>query len=399
MRKIHRGGEERSSAPAGRKVNVNNSRREPQPGRGRGPKEPDEPQEPQEKKQHPVLRFLGRTIATVLCLCVMLGSLVAVGAVYYVVQATANDGDLLDLDNIQLSQSSVVVATDPDTGAQVEYATLRSSNSHRVWADLEQIPTNLQYAFICTEDKDFYNEPGVNFKRTIGAMVNEYLLPIYSSKQGASTLEQQLIKNLTDDDSASGIEGALRKLREIYRALCLSRSYSKETILEAYLNTISFTGTIQGVQTAANEYFNKDVSQLTLWECATIASITKNPTNYNPYTNPENLINRRNFLMYNMWQQGVISEEDYRNAAAQPLVLAEEDDSKKTSSVTSYFTDALFTEVVQDIMAKENISESEAQKLLYTGGFTIEATVNTKVQSAMEPDAQRRRRLLPGRLA
>ena len=384
MRKIHRGGEERSSAPAGRKVNVNNSRREPQPGRGRGPKEPDEPQEPQEKKQHPVLRFLGRTVATVLCLCVMLGSLVAVGAVYYVVQATANDGDLLDLDNIQLSQSSVVVATDPDTGAQVEYATLRSSNSHRVWADLEQIPTNLQYAFICTEDKDFYNEPGVNFKRTIGAMVNEYLLPIYSSKQGASTLEQQLIKNLTDDDSASGIEGALRKLREIYRALCLSRSYSKETILEAYLNTISFTGTIQGVQTAANEYFNKDVSQLTLWECATIASITKNPTNYNPYTNPENLINRRNFLMYNMWQQGVISEEDYRNAAAQPLVLAEEDDSKKTSSVTSYFTDALFTEVVQDIMAKENISESEAQKLLYTGGFTIEATVNTKVQSAME---------------
>ena len=162
----------------------------------------------------------------------MAGSLVAVGAVYYVVQATASDGDLLDLDNIELSQSSLVVATDPDTGAQVEYATLRSSNSHRVWADLEQIPTNLQYAFICTEDKDFYNEPGVNFKRTIGAMINEYLLPIYSSKQGASTLEQQLIKNLTSDKSASGIEGALRKLREIYRALILSRSYSKESLPE-----------------------------------------------------------------------------------------------------------------------------------------------------------------------
>ena len=383
MRKINRAGEGHSPAPAGRKVNVSNSRRESQPGPKRG-REPKEPKEPREKGRHPILRFIGRTIATLICLGIMAGSLVAVGAVYYVVQATANDGDLLDLDNIELSQSSVVMATDPDTGAQVEYATLRSSNSHRVWADLEQIPTNLQYAFICTEDKDFYNEPGVNFKRTIGAMVNEYLLPIYSSKQGASTLEQQLIKNLTDDKSASGIEGALRKLREIYRALCLSRSYSKETILEAYLNTISFTGTIQGVQTAANEYFNKDVSQLTLWECATIASITKNPTNYNPYTNPENLINRRNFLMYNMWQQGVISEEDYRNAAAQPLVLAEEEDTKKNSSVTSYFTDALFTELVQDIMDKENISESEAQKLLYTGGFTVESTVNTKVQSAME---------------
>ena len=337
------------------------------------------------KKGHPVLRFIGRAIVTMFCVGIMLGSALAVGAVYYVVQATANDGDLLNLDNIELSQSSVVMATDRQTGAQVEYAVLRSSNSHRVWADLEQIPRNLQYAFICTEDKDFYTEPGVNFKRTIGAMINEYILPIYSSKQGASTIEQQLIKNLTDDDSSSGIQGALRKLREIYRALCLSRAYSKETILEAYLNTISFTGTIQGVQTAANEYFNKDVSQLTLWECATIASITKNPTNYNPYTNPENLINRRNFLMYNMWQQGIITEQEYRDAAAQPLVLAEEDASRnKAASTTSYFTDALFNEVVKDIMVKENVEESVAQKMLYSGGLTIEATVDPKLQRTME---------------
>ena len=191
----------------GRKVNVSNSRREEPPKRGRAPREP---KEPREKAKHPILRALGRTLATLICLGIMVCSLAAVAAVYYAVQATANDGNLLDLDNIELSQSSTVVATDPDTGAQVEYATLRSSNSHRVWADLEQIPTNLQYAFICTEDKDFYNEPGVNFKRTIGAMVNEYLLPIYSSKQGASTLEQQLIKNLTSDKSASGVEGALR---------------------------------------------------------------------------------------------------------------------------------------------------------------------------------------------
>lgn len=380
MRKIHRSGEEAPSrASAGRKLNVSSSRRE-QP--ARQPERSKEPKEP--KKGHPVLRFLGRLIATLICLGIMAGSLLAVCAVYYVVQATANDGDLLNLDNIELSQSSVVVATDPDTGAQVEYAVLRSSNSHRVWADLEQMPEYLQYAFICTEDKDFYNEPGVNFKRTIGAMINEYVLPIYGSKQGASTLEQQLIKNLTDDDSSSGIEGALRKLREIYRALCLSKQYSKETILEAYLNTISFTGTIQGVQTAANEYFDKDVSELTLWECATIASITKNPTNYNPYTNPENLVNRRNFIMYNMWQQGVISEEEYRYGAAQPLVLAEEDSTRKTTTVTSYFTDALFTQLVQDIMEKEGCTEAEAQKLIYTGGLTIEATVDTKVQTAME---------------
>lgn len=358
---------------------MNSSRREP------APEQPSRrPKKEKQKKRHPILCFFGRLIATLICLGIMAGSAAAVCMVYYVVEATANDGDLLDLDNIELSQSSVVLATDPDTGEQVEYAVLRSSNSHRVWADLEQIPTYLQYAFICTEDKDFYNEPGVNFKRTFGAMVNEYILPIYSSKQGASTLEQQLIKNLTDDNSASGIEGALRKLREIYRALCLSRAYSKETILEAYLNTISFTGTIQGVQTAANEYFDKDVSELTLWECATIASITKNPTNYNPYTNPENLINRRNYILYNMWNQGIISEEDYRSAAAQPLVLAEEDSDRNKSSTTSYFTDALFNEVVDAIMEKEGVDEATAQNMLYTGGYTIEATVNPKMQTAME---------------
>ena len=404
MRRIHRTdgaqGARGAASAAGspRRVNTSQSRKESAPaggrsgshaggagggaGGGRGPQK--EPKPKKEKKGHPVLRWMFRLFATLVCLGIMTVCALVVCGVFYVVQATANDGDLLDLDSIELSQSSVVVATDPDTGAQIEYATLRSSNSHRMWVDLEQIPEYLQYAFICTEDKDFYNEPGFNLKRTVGAMINEYIVPIYSSKQGASTIEQQLIKNLTDDDSASGIEGALRKLREIYRAYTLYRNYSKETILEAYLNTISFTGTIQGVQTAALEYFNKDVSQLTLWECASIASITKNPTNYNPYTNPENLINRRNFVLYNMWDQGIISEEIYREAIAQPLVLAEEDGSRTTATNNSYFTDALFEEVVQDIMEKEDITQAAAQQMLYTGGFTIEATVNLKIQTQME---------------
>ena len=254
-RKIHRGAARTDVQPTGgRKVNVSNSRREAPPKSGRAPREP---KEPREKAKHPILRALGRTLATLICLGIMVCSLAAVAAVYYAVQATANDGNLLDLDNIELSQSSTVVATDPDTGAQVEYATLRSSNSHRVWADLEQIPTNLQYAFICTEDKDFYNEPGVNFKRTIGAMVNEYLLPIYSSKQGASTLEQQLVKNLTGDSE----QDILRKVREIFRALGLCNRYSKETILEAYLNTIPLTGTIYGMEAGAQEYFGKSVEE------------------------------------------------------------------------------------------------------------------------------------------
>lgn len=337
------------------------------------------------KKGHPILTFFFRLIITLICLGIMAGSALAVCVIYYVVEATAQDGELLDLDSVELSQSSRVIAIDSRTGEEMEYATLRSGNSHRVWVDLETIPENLQNAFICTEDKDFYTEPGVNFKRTIAAMVNEYVLPIFGSKQGASTLEQQLIKNLTEDKSSSGFEGALRKLREIYRALGLSRNYSKSTILEVYLNTISFTGTIQGVQTAANEYFNKDVSQLTLAECASIASITKNPTNYNPYTNPENLTNRRNFLLWNMRDQGKITEAQYQEAKAAPLVLAEElTEYSATTTNNSYFTDALFEELVKDIMVKENCTSSAAQKIIYTSGLTIYATVEPSIQNQME---------------
>ena len=319
--------------------------------------------------------FLWRAIVVVGCIGTMVCCAVSVALSKYIVEVTQEDAQVLDLDNLKLAQTSILYDRNGN-----EYASW-SSNSHRIWVELGDIPDDLKWAFICTEDKDFYKEPGVNFKRTIGAAVNMLTgNRLYGSTQGASTLEQQLIKNITGDDE----QDAMRKVREIFRALGLCHRYSKQTILEAYLNTISFTGTIQGVQTAANEYFNKDVSQLTLWECAAIASITKNPTNYNPYTNPENLIHRRNFILYNMWQQGVISEDDYRNAAAQPLVLAEDTSKKNTSSVTSYFTDALFNEVVGDIMEKEGVDEATAQNMLYTGGYTIEATVNPKMQTAME---------------
>lgn len=388
MGKIQRSdGGAQASHSAGRRLNTSKSRQASGTPSGSAPKKPDKPQKPDKPPLwRRIVGGIFKLLAALICLGIMAGSALTVCAVYYVVEATADDGNLLDLDGIELSQSSKILAQDPSTGQWVEYATLKSSNSYRVWADLEQIPENLQYAFICTEDKDFYSEPGVNIKRTIGAMVNEYIIPIYSSKQGASTIEQQLVKNLTEDDSASGIEGALRKLREIYRAFGLYRNYSKATILEAYLNTISFTGTIQGVQTAANEYFNKDVSQLTLAECATIASITKNPTNYNPYTNPENLVNRRNYLLYNMWNQGKISEEQYLAAKAEPLVLAEEVQTATPANTAnnSYFTDALFRELTKEIAEAEDITEAAAQKKIYTGGYTIYATVNPFIQNQME---------------
>ena len=156
------------------------------------------------------------------------------------------------------------------------------------------MPEDLQNAVIAVEDKDFRSEPGINVKRTIAAALNEFTgNALLGSKQGASTLEQQLVKNLTGDSE----QDILRKVREIFRALGLCNRYSKETILEAYLNTIPLTGTIYGMEAGAQEYFGKSVEELSLAECAELASITKNPKSFNPATNPENLLKRRDHVL------------------------------------------------------------------------------------------------------
>ena len=329
------------------------------------------------RKRHPVAAFF-RFIGCLLCVCVMAASVGGVLLSMYIVQVTANDGDVLDLDNQKNKQTTIVYDKNSD-----EYATL-TKGENRIWRELSAMPENLQHAVIAIEDKDFYNEPGINIKRTIGAALNEFTdHALYGSQQGASTLEQQLIKNLTGDNETD----KMRKVREIFRALGLSNKYSKETVLEAYLNTIPLTGIVCGMEAGANEYFGKHVEDLTLSECAILASITKNPTKYNPFTNPEQLVKRRNHVLYEMYNQGYITEDEYNSATAETIKVVESKGGAENvtrTSNNSYFTDALFNEVVQDIMTKEGISESEAQKLLYTGGFTIEATVNTKLQSKME---------------
>ena len=336
------------------------------------------------KKKWGFWGWLWRIVVVCGCLGVMVASAAAVAVVYYVVDATANDN--LDLDRLSQSQSSAALAYDANTEQWVEIVQFKSTSSHRLQVDLEQVPENLQWAFICTEDKDFYNEPGVNIKRTIAAMINEYIFPILGSKQGASTIEQQLIKNILVDNASSGIEGAMRKLREIFRAWGLYKNFSKATILECYLNTISFTGTIQGVQTAADEYFNKDVSELTLAECAVIASITKAPRTYDPYNNPENLLERRNHVLYNMYDQGKITEAEYTEAKNSPLVLTEDHSESNTSSqdVRSYFEDALYEQLVDDFMEQNEWTREQASDYIFTGGLTVYATVDLEMQAAME---------------
>ncbi len=330
------------------------------------------------KKRRSVVGSIFRFIGCLLCVCVMLCSVGGVLLSMYIVQVTADDGEILDLDNQKNKQTTIIYDKYGN-----EYATL-TQGENRIWRELSAMPEDLQNAVIAIEDKDFYNEPGINLKRTIGAALNELTdHAIYGERQGASTLEQQLIKNLTGDDDVD----KMRKVREIFRALGLANRYSKETILEAYLNTISLTGIVCGMEAGAQEYFGKHVEDLTLSECAVLASITNNPTKYNPFTNPENLIDRRNHVLYQMWTQDYITEDEYNSACAETITLAETSSTTENvtrSSQNSYFTDALYYELLNDLQEKLNMTADEAKSMIFNGGLRVYSTVDPEVQTAIE---------------
>ena len=342
------------------------------------PVNPQDPKKKKKKKRRSIPGMILRFIGCVFCVGIMLCSVGGVLLSMYIVQVTADDGEVLDLDNQKNKQTTIIYDKNGN-----EYATL-TQGENRIWRELSAMPENLQHAVIAIEDKDFYHEPGINIKRTIGAALNEFTdHAIYGSQQGASTLEQQLVKNLTGDDEVD----KMRKVREIFRALGLANRYSKETILEAYLNTIPLTGIVCGMEAGAQEYFGKHVEDLTLSECAVLASITKNPTAYNPFTNPENLITRRNHVLYEMYTQGYITEDEYNSACAETITLTETSNSTENatrSSQNSYFTDALYYELLNDLQEKLNMTADEAKSMIFNGGLRVYSTVDPEVQTAIE---------------
>ena len=204
----------------------------------------------------------------------MAGSAVLVALTSYLVNVTRNDGEMLNLTNLKLSLTSIIYYQDAETGEYKEYQRLDGSEN-RIWVDLEDIPQHVKDAYIAVEDKDFYDHHGVDIVGTVAAMVNEYTpIKLFSSRQGASTITQQLVKNLVDDRAVSGLDGALRKVREIFRAFTLEKNYSKDMIMEAYLNKISLSGMIAGVQAGAEIYFDKNASEVTPAEAAMIAKMS-----------------------------------------------------------------------------------------------------------------------------
>lgn len=336
-------------------------------------------------KAQRVWRTIGKVALVIACIFVIIGCVLSVAVAVYLVDATADDDELLDLNEIKLSYSTVLLAQNSETGEWEEYERI-FGGENRVWVEYADMPQNLINAAIACEDERFLTHKGVDWKRTLAAFINEYVVQIYSTTQGGSTITQQLIKNITDEKAVGGIEGPLRKIREIYRAIMLEKKYTKQQIMEAYLNTFRLSGQLAGVEAAANYFFGKSTSELTAAESAAIVCITQYPTYYDPIGNPENNKDKReNTVLWLMKEQGLLTEADYKAALGESETLVfHEGDVTEGNDVNSYFTDTVIVSVLNDLMEYNNMSREEAYNLFYTGGLKVYLTIDTKIQSAME---------------
>ena len=258
----------------------------------------------------------------------------------------------------------------------VLYKSVVLSQNRKMWVPIDEIDANLINAFISMEDRKFYSHSGFDLKRTLYAVANS--LFHFRDTFGASTITQQVIKNISGDNELT----VKRKLSEIIRAYNIERSHSKDEIMELYLNIIPMGENLFGVGAAANAYFGKNPDSLTLAEAATLVGITNAPTKYNPHTNPENCTRKRNDVLFAMYDFGVISEEEYKNATNQPLQVLEISVSEKT--INSWFTETVNKDVADAMIDKLGISESAAQTLLQKGGLKIYTTENPEIQGTLE---------------
>ena len=253
------------------------------------------------------------------------------------------------------------------------------SEQNREWVKSENIPENLKNAFIAIEDHRFYSHKGIDIKRTAGALMS---FVAGKGDFGGSTINQQLIKNITGEDSYS----VSRKIKEIIRSVKLDAALSKDEILGLYLNTIYLSDNCYGIGAAAQNYFGKEVSELSLAECAALAAIPQSPAKWNPAKNPQNNAERRATVLYRMLSLGMISETDYSEALSDTLQLSDgQSRSDEKDQVYSWYTEAVIDECVDLLLENKIATGSQtAKKMLFTGGLSVITAQNPKMQSAVE---------------
>jgi len=322
------------------------------------------------------LSWAARTLGTLLLLLITtLLFLAFIFAIYVKYTLEPNLG--LDLSNFGPAESSKIVCIDSATGEEIELQTIYASEN-RIWVSYDSLPQYLKDAAIVIEDKRFERHQGVDWHRTGGAFVTMFLG--MRNTFGGSTITQQLIKNLTMEDQVT----VRRKLTEIFNALEFERHYTKETILEWYLNTIFFGESCYGAETAAYKYFGKGVSELSLAECASLIGITNNPSLFDPYISEKTRQNnkeRQEEILRQMYLEGKIDKAQYERAKNEKLVFHSADNEDDEKQVYSWFIDQVIYDVTSDLAKKMGITYDAAGLMLSTGGFTVYATIDLEIQA------------------
>ncbi len=325
-----------------------------------------------------VFASLGKFFVTVLSILLITGLVVAASLFVYII-GIASEPININLNKIKLSLTSFVYVKNDD-GDYEKYQELYSAEN-RVWVKFEEIPKHMIDAQVAIEDKRFWDHDGVDWYRTAGAV---FTIASGKSQFGGSTITQQLIKNVTNDNEVS----LTRKLREIFRALKLEDEYTKDDIIEAYLNIVNYGAGCRGVQSAADIYFNKRIQDCSIAECAAIAGITQNPVALNPLDYPENNKERRETIIKEMYEQGKITPDEYQAAMKESanmkfvgyVVEDEEDDENEWN----WYMDRVFRDVVRDIQTELNVGAEYAEMMVYNEGLNIYCAMDVKAQEAAE---------------
>ena len=342
------------------------------------------------KKQSGVKQFfsvVGRVLLTVLMVLVIAGVIVGISLGIYVMKI-ANEPTGIDLNARSLNLSSFIYVENKDSGEFEEYQTLYGTEN-RIWVDLSEMPKAMPDAIVAIEDKRFYEHNGVDWYRTGSAILS---LVTGRNNYGGSTLTQQLIKNITDDSEVS----LTRKLREIFRALNIEREYSKDDIIEAYLNVVNFGNNCQGVESASELYFDKPIGECSIAECAAIAGITQNPSRWNPLYYPENNKERRETVLDQMYEQGKITKDEYDKAMEESANMTfvgrdnedeDDEDDEDNVKVQNWYIDQMYWDLCRDLAKYYDISEDAASLKLYTEGLKIYCAMDTQAQAMIEEEA------------
>lgn len=347
-----------------------------------------------------VLTVLGTTLLSVFLVVVITGTIVVTALTIYVLEFMDESTDVT-IKELESSANTIVYAQDKDEKLIQLY--IVNNGVQRIPVDIEQIPQHVRDAFVAIEDERFYSHEGVDYKRTFAAFANMFM-HIYDTQQGGSTITQQLIKNLTGDDDPS----PERKIREIFRAMQFEKKYSKDEILESYLNYIGFGGPRNGIQVAAHDYFGKDVSELSIAEAACLAAIPKSPETLNPFagyedddgnwvnTGKENNRERQVNVLDHMYSNGVISYDQYKEALDEKLIFTdskeykeahpetEEEKKLKSQKATSWVVDTALREYSAVLMDEYGIDENAAINRINNGGYQIYTTVDMDMQNYVE---------------